>query len=123
METYDDYNGEDIGGYLADADYLADIDYDEELKHRRKKLSGKYILTCISPKNGDTLYYQDRSINKKGFWSTEFSTAFGFFSEITANAYCKRLRYNKPKVQFVEPNTLKLKDVPCPVWKPKSITP
>lgn len=75
-----------------------------------ENLIGKSIIVCTSPK-GDQLYYRDRSQCKKGFWSVYISKAYAFPSQITAKAYCKRLRYNNPTVKYVDPHTYQLRDV------------
>lgn len=93
--TYEDEVEEDI--FEFDEDY-PDI----------SRLYGKYIITCTSPKNSDILYYQDRSISKKGFWSQYISNAFAFHSTIAAEAYCKRIRYNNPVVNYMNPTTHQL---------------
>ena len=104
--------GEDmdtVDSYFADTDY--EEDFEALCREREKYLEGKYIITCTSPKTGDTIYYQDRSISKKGFWTRYLCNAFGFRQRTAAEAYCKRLRYNKPKVKYVEPGTLNLTDL------------
>lgn len=75
-----------------------------------KALGNKYIIVCTSPK-GDRLYYRDRNQDKKGFWSVYISDTYAFTSQITAKAYCKRLRYNNPTVKYVDPYTYQLRDV------------
>lgn len=73
-----------------------------------KRLGGRYIITCTSSKDGHTLYYQDRSITKKRYWTRDIGETLGFPSDISAKSYCKRLRYNKPTVQYVDPETYQL---------------
>ena len=112
-DAYDDCNGEDVGGYLADRDFgdTSEFQLEYERKKREKALAGKFVITCQSRKNNQRLFYQDRNLIKDCFWTKFKSNAFGFYSEIAARAYCKRLRYNKPKVWYINPNTLELEDV------------
>lgn len=64
-----------------------------------------YIITCRSPHTGNLLYYQDRSKQKKRFWSESSEDVFQFRSKIAAENYWKRLRYNHPQVWLVKSET------------------
>lgn len=104
---------------MSEAEYVDDIemqyaivgyfedDWDELdtlRSNRLKKLVGKYVITCKARNGKDLLYYQDRSISKNSFWTKFLSNAFGFSSKIAAETYCKRLRYNEPKIWIVDRN-------------------
>lgn len=101
---YADYEDIDRDEIIDDMD--ADMELLEEMRAERlKQLRGTYVITCLSPYTGKILYYQDRSISRKSFWTEFLSNAFGFRSPIAAHAYCKRMRYNKPNVRYVNPDT------------------
>lgn len=104
--------GRCLNMYMAYEDEVDEysFEFDEEYPDI-SRLYGKYIITCTSPKNSDILYYQDRSICKKGFWTQYISNAFAFHSATAAKAYRKRLRYNNPVVNYFNPKTHQLERI------------
>lgn len=66
---------------------------------------GKYVITCISPRDGGILYYQDRKVDRKTFWTADEENAYRFATQTAADGYCKRLRYNHPRVREISQGT------------------
>lgn len=95
--------GEDVGGDLATSDFLAEklskLYTDRE--RREIALQGKFIIVCNSQYNGKKLYYQDRNISKRGFWTRYKNNAFGFESKKAAEYCCRKLRYNNARIEKV----------------------
>lgn len=91
--------GEDEGSILADMGW----DADRELEMSRAKwisdMKGKFVIISASRLSpSDRLFYQDRNISRKGFWTKFIANARVFNTEKEAEKVCSRLRYNNQEV-------------------------
>ncbi|MED1301735.1 hypothetical protein BK704_20765 [[Bacillus thuringiensis] serovar konkukian] len=98
--------GEDIGGQMADRDLwieemerIAGIKDDRKL--RVKLLSGKYVVATTGKSSGKTVFFQDRKINKGGYWTQYLSNALGFKDLNSAIQIAKGFKYGNPRVAIV----------------------
>jgi len=97
---------EDMGGLQEDLDFLESKSfYMEKIKKDRSKrvdhLRGKYIVTTKGISSGHTVFYQDKTVSKGGFWTQYLSNAFGFSTVEGAKTLTKKLKYNNPRVALI----------------------
>lgn len=100
------YNGEDVGGHLADYDIWVEMQVDlsgikEDRKRRIKDLSGKYVVATNGRSSGKVVFYQDRNISSKGYWTEFLSNALGFESLREAKLHASGFKYGNPRVAIV----------------------
>jgi hypothetical protein len=90
----------------------ADIDHWEEMqvhlsgikadrKRRVRNLAGKYIVVTKGRSSGNIVFYQDRNISSKGYWTQYLSNALGFTILADAKLHASGFRYGDPKVAIV----------------------
>ncbi|WP_442636516.1 hypothetical protein [Rossellomorea marisflavi] len=98
--------GEDIGGQMADYEHWLEMQFElsgikEDRKRRVKELSGKYIVATKGKSSGKTVFYQDKDISSKGYWTQYLSNALGFSSLKDAKLHASGFKYGNPKVAIV----------------------
>lgn len=98
--------GEDIGGQLADAEFLADqqvrLDYiKDDRKRRVRELAGQFVLVTDGRSSGKLVFYQDLRISKGGYWTQYLSNALGFKDLKEAQQVAERFKYGNPRIAIV----------------------
>ncbi|PJZ19761.1 hypothetical protein CEW46_21515 [Bacillus cereus] len=99
-------NGEDIGGLMADRDmWIEEMErisgIKQDRKNRVKKLAGKYVVMTDGKSSGRQVFFQDRNISNKGYWTQFLSNALGFSTEGEARTIANGFKYNNPRVAIV----------------------
>lgn len=99
-EMVDHY--EDIGGDLANYDYL--MQYRADLAEIRGKrianLQGKYVIVTDGKKG--KVFLQDRRISQKHHWTKFLANAIPFKTYSSANCECKKFKFNNPRVCLID---------------------
>lgn len=103
---HDDYNGEDVGGNQYDHDaWLEEIDrisgIKEDRKRRVRSLSGKYVVATKGRSSNKTVFFQDKSISKGGYWTQYLSNALGFNDLSKARLIASGFKYGEPKIAII----------------------
>jgi hypothetical protein len=94
---------------ITDFDPISDLDmeYIDTIRNDKlRSLVGKYVIICDSRYEG-ILYLQDQIIDyrfKEHYWTTYLSNARGFNDYTQAKIKCGNLRYNNPRVRYVDRN-------------------
>jgi hypothetical protein len=78
---------------------LCDIKNDR--KRRVRSLAGKYVVATKGKSSGKMVFYQDRNISSKGYWTQYLSNALGFTTLADAKLHASGFRYGDPKVAIV----------------------
>lgn len=99
----------DIGWDLAVMDFEEEGDHrlDTNRNRRSKSLIGKYVIVCDSSNDKGLLYLQDQTISSRfrdHYWTKYLGNARGFSDWTEAKIKCGNLKYNKPRVRYVDNN-------------------
>ncbi|ASR79897.1 hypothetical protein JANET_274 [Bacillus phage Janet] len=94
------------GEYEAHMDLLAELehraaDIKADRKRRLNALIGRYVLITDGKSSKKQVYYQDKRISNKGYWTQFLTNALGFDTKSDAEAVKSTLIYNNPRVGLV----------------------
>lgn len=98
--------GEDIGGQMADHDiWLEELEriagIKEDRKRRVRELSGRYVVATTGRSSNRTVFFQNQSVSKGGYWTQYLSNALGFADINKAKLIAKGFKYGNPRVAII----------------------
>lgn len=77
------------------------VSLNEDRKRRLRNLVGRYIVSTKGISSGKTVFYQDQSISRRGYWTQFITNAQGFNTLLEATTFAKQFKYNNPRIAVV----------------------